>query len=50
MKAPVYVSLDPGQTGNACTCSLCGALVLNRDTHTSWHAAQARLLGLEDDE
>lgn len=50
MKDPEYRPLQVGQVGNGHTCSLCGVLVMDQPTHTSWHAAQARLLGLEDDE
>lgn len=47
MKAPSY---SPDVAGLAGTCSLCGCTVADKDVHTSWHAALARLLGLEDDE
>lgn len=41
MKSPVYTPLGIGMVGNGCTCSLCGALVMDQETHTGWHAAQA---------
>lgn len=47
MKPPKY---DPDVAGLAGICSLCGCTVVDKDTHTSWHAALVRILGLEGDE
>lgn len=47
MKAPTYGFSGKGQ---GLACSQCGAVVDDQDKHTSWHAALARILGLEVDE
>lgn len=47
MKRPEYVSTGSGR-GDCC--SICGCLVDDRETHDSFHAALARLLGVEVDE
>lgn len=50
MKPPRYTQPSEFHHNNSTTCSQCGALVVDQDVHTSWHAALVRLLGLEDDE
>lgn len=47
MKAPTYESSGSGR-GPAC--SICGCVVDDEARHTSYHAALARILGLEGDE
>ena len=47
VKLPEYLGTQRGYLH--ATCSICGALVADRERHDSFHASLARLLGLEQD-
>jgi hypothetical protein len=47
VKGPFYISTGSGR--GAC-CSICGCLVDDMVKHDSFHAALARLLGVETDD